>query len=611
MRNCQIPVGLRNFSEIVPTATTMVKQMPKFQALVPSSKTPRTSTTARVKKTSRPLLSGARSNAGSGALGHLLLNPDSAESLCAAQCQDSAASLTARAPKPPAAPRSSGGASSSRASAPSGPPTAGDSSSSSSEDEDESDGDGHAPAVAKTATKAGGARPTRTPAAPDTRSSRPTSARDARGFLGAGRGSGAAAAAPRPSPSPAASARGSSSSAEKSAASWSYEVADPLAAAAAVPGPAAAPPRALWAGAGAAPAEGADAAEAAVGTPGEEAALAPETAPPPAERSTASRLAAAAARWRGVAAASSGGCPRPPRVGDFVVHRHNDEDALEARSFAARATRVVKETVAASEIACAFLDCGLAAGRLAVRRSAYGDRWRYATPAEAVREVAAHEAEAEAEAEEEEEDDDGDDGLARAARERRRRPRRAARAPDAKRRKATAEPAAAAPPPPPPPLSDAAVHGATMPRWPVAGDRVLQRHNDADPLEEQSALCFISRQTRAGAKRREFSVVYEDCDTSNTHLALVAAKYGADWRFATDNDVAAALGGLVCADAEAACSVCQGRGDEDRLLLCDGCEAGAAHTYCLDPPLAEIPGEDEAWFCPRCAAAAPPPSASV
>ncbi|KPP75093.1 PHD and RING finger domain-containing protein 1-like [Scleropages formosus] len=47
------------------------------------------------------------------------------------------------------------------------------------------------------------------------------------------------------------------------------------------------------------------------------------------------------------------------------------------------------------------------------------------------------------------------------------------------------------------------------------------------------------------------------------------------------------------------CEVC-GRSDrEDRLLLCDGCDAGY-HMECLTPPLNSVPVEE--WFCPECAA---------
>ncbi|XP_036136954.1 PHD and RING finger domain-containing protein 1 isoform X3 [Molossus molossus] len=57
------------------------------------------------------------------------------------------------------------------------------------------------------------------------------------------------------------------------------------------------------------------------------------------------------------------------------------------------------------------------------------------------------------------------------------------------------------------------------------------------------------------------------------------------------------------------CEVC-GRSDrEDRLLLCDGCDAGY-HMECLEPPLQEVPVDE--WFCPECAGpgvAAPPAEA--
>ncbi|KAM4720683.1 PHD and RING finger domain-containing protein 1 [Rhinophrynus dorsalis] len=51
------------------------------------------------------------------------------------------------------------------------------------------------------------------------------------------------------------------------------------------------------------------------------------------------------------------------------------------------------------------------------------------------------------------------------------------------------------------------------------------------------------------------------------------------------------------------CEVC-GRSDrEDRLLLCDGCDAGY-HMECLTPPLNAVPVDE--WFCPECAGANQP-----
>lgn len=48
------------------------------------------------------------------------------------------------------------------------------------------------------------------------------------------------------------------------------------------------------------------------------------------------------------------------------------------------------------------------------------------------------------------------------------------------------------------------------------------------------------------------------------------------------------------------CLVC-GKGDKEELmLLCDGCETGATHTFCCKPPRSELPAESEAWFCEKC-----------
>ncbi|KAM4733904.1 uncharacterized protein phrf1 [Anableps anableps] len=47
------------------------------------------------------------------------------------------------------------------------------------------------------------------------------------------------------------------------------------------------------------------------------------------------------------------------------------------------------------------------------------------------------------------------------------------------------------------------------------------------------------------------------------------------------------------------CEVCGSSDREDRLLLCDGCDAGY-HMECLTPPLDAVPVEE--WFCPECEA---------
>ncbi|XP_052270447.1 protein SCAF11-like [Dreissena polymorpha] len=45
------------------------------------------------------------------------------------------------------------------------------------------------------------------------------------------------------------------------------------------------------------------------------------------------------------------------------------------------------------------------------------------------------------------------------------------------------------------------------------------------------------------------------------------------------------------------CEVCGQCDREDRMLLCDGCDAGY-HLECLTPPLSSVPVDE--WFCPQC-----------
>ncbi|XP_025141062.1 lysine-specific demethylase 5B isoform X2 [Bubalus bubalis] len=47
------------------------------------------------------------------------------------------------------------------------------------------------------------------------------------------------------------------------------------------------------------------------------------------------------------------------------------------------------------------------------------------------------------------------------------------------------------------------------------------------------------------------------------------------------------------------CLLCGSGSDEDRLLLCDGCD-DSYHTFCLMPPLHDVPKGD--WRCPKCVA---------
>jgi hypothetical protein len=58
--------------------------------------------------------------------------------------------------------------------------------------------------------------------------------------------------------------------------------------------------------------------------------------------------------------------------------------------------------------------------------------------------------------------------------------------------------------------------------------------------------------------------------------------------------------GLVRPHADLPCQVCHDHKHWESMLLCDHCDLGW-HTYCLDPPLEDIP--DGRWLCPDCVAA--------
>ncbi|KAL8608900.1 hypothetical protein ACOMHN_063029 [Nucella lapillus] len=47
-----------------------------------------------------------------------------------------------------------------------------------------------------------------------------------------------------------------------------------------------------------------------------------------------------------------------------------------------------------------------------------------------------------------------------------------------------------------------------------------------------------------------------------------------------------------------ACCVCGGKNDPDKQLMCDECDQ-AYHLECLNPPLTQVPDEDD-WYCPQC-----------
>uniref|UniRef100_A0A4W3GF04 PHD-type domain-containing protein n=1 Tax=Callorhinchus milii TaxID=7868 RepID=A0A4W3GF04_CALMI len=45
------------------------------------------------------------------------------------------------------------------------------------------------------------------------------------------------------------------------------------------------------------------------------------------------------------------------------------------------------------------------------------------------------------------------------------------------------------------------------------------------------------------------------------------------------------------------CIICSRSDGDEKLVVCEGCDEGY-HTYCLIPPLPDIPRGD--WRCPKC-----------
>lgn len=98
----------------------------------------------------------------------------------------------------------------------------------------------------------------------------------------------------------------------------------------------------------------------------------------------------------------------------------------------------------------------------------------------------------------------------------------------------------------------------------------------------------------------DVALVWKNCYTYNSvkaeissmarKLSVIFDRLMKEWVFTTVTRP------LIVAE-EDYCRNCQTNHVKDRLLLCDRCDA-PYHSFCLDPPLAEIP-QDE-WYCPVC-----------
>ena len=95
-------------------------------------------------------------------------------------------------------------------------------------------------------------------------------------------------------------------------------------------------------------------------------------------------------------------------------------------------------------------------------------------------------------------------------------------------------------------------------------------------------------------KARFRAVVWTDPSDGTERRRVVAPKELAVF---TEDETAAVLAEALERIENALCEMCGGGDAEERILLCDACDAGC-HTWCCAPPLRAVPEGD--WFCPAC-----------
>jgi hypothetical protein len=85
------------------------------------------------------------------------------------------------------------------------------------------------------------------------------------------------------------------------------------------------------------------------------------------------------------------------------------------------------------------------------------------------------------------------------------------------------------------------------------------------------------------------------CNTCYRSFHTVCAQYSTDTALKV-RDLVLRGGRWQCIECKL-CDVCDDAGDENKLLICDLCER-SYHTYCLRPPLRQLP--DGGWRCTSC-----------
>uniref|UniRef100_A0A8C9T014 [histone H3]-trimethyl-L-lysine(4) demethylase n=1 Tax=Scleropages formosus TaxID=113540 RepID=A0A8C9T014_SCLFO len=135
----------------------------------------------------------------------------------------------------------------------------------------------------------------------------------------------------------------------------------------------------------------------------------------------------------------------------------------------------------------------------------------------------------------------------------------------------------------PPPRGSPAPPVAALP-----GDISDAEYKPHDLAQRQAALSAESGVPTRRGKRMRLEVSPPTPRTVPTltpdHMSLVQSLTDRQWSSRVQVDLYV-------------CLVCGSGSDEDRLLLCDGCD-DSYHTFCLAPPLPDVPKGD--WRCPKC-----------
>ncbi|XP_071994176.1 tyrosine-protein kinase BAZ1B [Engystomops pustulosus] len=110
-----------------------------------------------------------------------------------------------------------------------------------------------------------------------------------------------------------------------------------------------------------------------------------------------------------------------------------------------------------------------------------------------------------------------------------------------------------------------------------------QSEEAAAKAEEQDEEKKMAEEAKVASAVEKWKTAIQEAQTfSRMHVLLGMLDACIKWDMSSEN---------------ARCKVCRKKGEDDKLILCDGCNK-AFHLFCLRPVLLNIP--DGEWLCPAC-----------